>query len=446
MSVATIEMRQERAGLIDKARLLVDKAEREKRNLSGAETSEYDTHMKAAKELLGHLVRKEDLERLELGLSQPINPVRPDGLGNESRTDDSFEKRGYRPLVLRSGSDLNNLDDGDFPTLLDHLSAVADAKEGRSIDPRLQKRAGMKLAAGSTGGHLVTPRHVMQILSGAARLEPWLMQRNVFELDGTTDEIKVPRWDDDDRSSDDIAGVSLDRTGEGTALTEKTPVLKAARVTLTKAGCLINVSNELMRGTVVGANEFISDLFSRAVAMRQAKDFFEGTGSGEPLGIFNGGDLVDVATSTSAGSLDVADIAGMISKLENGGGADAVWIAHRGVLLALSKMVLAADTTPTWMPNNASAEPTTLFGHDLNYSDACNTLNTIGDLNLCNLKQYFYALGGMEIAVSTDFNFNKDLTTFRLRLLDAGQPLRNVTSTDRQSFTSANFVRLATRS
>ena len=64
MSNKITELREERAGLIAKARSLVDKAEAEKRNLTDEESGKYDEIMADARALDKRAKRQEELDQL----------------------------------------------------------------------------------------------------------------------------------------------------------------------------------------------------------------------------------------------------------------------------------------------------------------------------------------------------------------------------------------------
>lgn len=116
------------------------------------------------------------------------------------------------------------------------------------------------------------------------------------------------------------------------------------------------------------------------------------------------------------------------------------------VALAGIRYSTTAGESPLWFANQAGAAPQNLYGHPVFFSDACQTLNSPGDIVLGNWSEYLYIVGPVVVEASRDYDFNKDRTTYRLKLRDGGQPMRASTLTDGQSYEMSNFITLATRS
>ncbi|MHC5108747.1 MAG: phage major capsid protein [Planctomycetota bacterium] len=325
------------------------------------------------------------------------------------------------------------------------MRAVRDVRGGKYDDrlERFEQRA-QQTIVGADGGFLVPPRFLEEIMMSAGDTEPWLMRRTIYQVD--RQELSIPRFKDENRSSGDVAGLALARVGEGGAIAEDSVEFTATKIVLTKAAKLIPVSNELMMSGV-GIEQALTRVIGKAVALRQAADFVGGTGSGEPLGIANGSDKASVASSSAAGALALSELGGMLAKLEGGGSnPTATWLAHPSTLKALIAMTSAGDTNPLFMPDGREGFTSTLFGVPIFFTDACEQLNAQGDIYLANLNAYSYAWKGILIDSSPDFKFSTDQTTFRVRLFDDGMPTRDGTRTDRQSYVQANNVDLAVRS
>jgi len=354
---------------------------------------------------------------------------------------------GWRELNFETMRDnLDREDDGGFCSLAEQLLAVKLAAQGR-FDTRLERFEAqltpMAEGVGSQGGFLVAPRFVNELLLNAREDAEWLSMRRVFQFVGTSTMI-WPRLPDEDRSGDAVAGIALTRVGEGSTLSEAPIELQQINMVKHKAAKLIRVSNELLEDAAVGVESVVREVFARALTMRQAMDFFTGNGAGMPQGITTGGDKYEVVSGTAAGSLAVSDVAGMLARLEPGGGDSRAWVCHPSVLPALA--ALKVGEYPVWSANQSGELPMSLYGIPLFTSDSCKTLNTPGDIWLCNLNRYLYGIGEVTVEASRDAAFTTDQTLFRLRLRDDGRPARNSTRTDRQDYAQANFVHLDTRS
>lgn len=349
----------------------------------------------------------------------------------------------WKPTPVR---DEDNLDDGGFRSFRDFLAAYAGQhykrREDRRINDCVERAATLQDIAGAAGA-LVPERFVNEVLRTAYDAAPWLAMRRIFRLSDTRD-VSIPRLQDQDRSSEEIAGVALTRVGEGVAATEDTILVNRLKMEMQKASRLLLVSNSLLGASAIGMGGFIRQLAADLVRMRQEIDFFTGSGAGEPLGILNASDKTTVSTSTGAGNLLIDDIAGMIAVAE---GSNLTWLAHPTVIKALAKLRIStsAGETVLWQPNVAGGAPQTLYNHGFYFTRAAKVLDTVGDLWLTNLSEYVYLFAGFVIDISEHYKFANDQTAFRLKLLDNGQPSRGATGTDLQSQTTSNFVNLATR-
>lgn len=367
--------------------------------------------------------------------------------------DEDLRTRGWCENRMRSDADRDSLDDGGFRDIGEMLRCVFEARTKGKFDSRLEpfdSRA-MQIGTGAGGGFLLAPRFQNDILEAVDRDEQWLKLRNIFNIGEGVGEVIFPRLADQDRSSDEVAGLKLVNEGEGGTITEDQPILAETRLRLGKKAALVTVSNELMNDSAIGVSRFIERTFARAVAMSQAKDCLDGSGAGSPLGVSNGGDLVTVTAGAAVDVLEVDDFATMLSKLDHGGGESTAWLIHPSVWQKLLIMTPnGASTDLAFLASDRGGAsmgvPSTLLGFPIFTSDACKQLNTSGDIWLGNWSAYLYMISAMVVDVSTDSKFQTDQVQFRLKLRDAGQTWRGSTQTDRQGYETANFVRMNTRS
>lgn len=444
-SVRVCELRDERDALVDR------------QMRTGLSEQEYEQ----MKSLTDQIADVQDVY-VEGRQSDPDTPGRragqPMGEGSFGKaatstdvcSDSTFAERGWR--VTAPSNVPRSMDRGGFGTFSDFLSAIKRSRSG-DWDKRLdafscEKRA-MGTTPGADGGFLVPGFFQAAVDKRASQTEGWLERRTQFTLAPSTgNSLEIPTLADGDRSDDTIGGLKMFRSGENTALTEDSFVLQNKNLKLNKAASVVVVSNELMVDSAIGVDTILSQLFGDILALQRAKDGISGSGTGEPMGLATGNDLVTVATSTGAGNLLVADVAGMVAKLSGGGNESTAWIMHPSVFLPLASLRFSATAgePAMYQPNLAGAAPGTLYGFPVFFSDSCEVANTIGDVYLATLNEYIYLSTAPTIDFSRDEKFSSDQSVFRLKMRDDGQPKRSSTLVDRKSYESANFVRLATRS
>jgi len=361
-------------------------------------------------------------------------------------TGKTVASRQPKPNWVQAMTDRNaveQMSDGGFAGLGDFLSSVADTKRGK-FDERLDSldiRAQQGIGTGSDGGYLVPERFSANLLMSAAENYPFLAMRDIETLTGPGSGLVRPKVDDRDQSGEDIGGVAMQRVSENSTLSGQTVTFGSEELRLSKAAALVRVSNELMSDSGVGVERSLRQVFSRQLGQRQALDFVSGTGSGEPLGFLNSGNLITPARSSS-NAVDLSDVAQMASDLVPAAFNRAVWLAHPSTAEQIIQISDSASRNVFLGQDAGQSAPTTLLGRPLFYTSALPTLGNKGDICLVDPTAYFYVHRTISIDVSSQVDFDSDQTAFRAVLRDDGHPHYDSTLTDEQSDTLSEFVAL----
>lgn len=390
--------------------------------------------------------------------SQGNSNSRARAIGSDMRTlrvfdqDDELKRRGWKEYHLPKECDLDNLDDGGFRSFSEQLKAIAQVRLGK-FDKRLEayetKQTGQVEATSDLGGFFLSERFQSEVLMSANDEAPYLGLRRHFIMDGRS--MVIPRLANEDTSSDEVAGLAMARVAEGGTFAEDEIQIAQTRLTLGKAGRIVNVSNELMQDSVIGIDQVLRQTFGKATSLMQGKDFFSGTGGGQPLGFLNANDLhtTDKEEGQSAVTIQYENVLEMAMRLDPGGGEGAVWLAHPNTLRELALMVVIVGTGghAIWAAESINRLPRTLLGWPVHFTEHALTLGTKGDLNLVNMASYFYAMqgDGLIIEASPHAQWTSDRVSFRAKIRDDGLPWRSGKKTDRQGHQTANFVTLETR-
>lgn len=129
-----------------------------------------------------------------------------------------------------------------------------------------------------------------------------------------------------------------------------------------KLGTLIKVSNELLNDSVFNLESYISKEFARRIGSKEEDAFFNGNGTGKPVGIFNatGGAEVGV-TAASATAITADEIIDLFYSLKAPYRKNAVWILNDATIKAIRKLK-DNNGNYLWQPSLTVGTPDTILG------------------------------------------------------------------------------------
>lgn len=266
--------------------------------------------------------------------------------------------------------------------------------------------------------------------------------------------LKINAEVDIDRQTNLYGGVDVFFKGERQAGTSARGKFEQVNLTPDWLMGLYFATDTLIRsapalGAIVGRQ------FQEAFQRKETLAFLNGTGAGEPLGIFNAPGTFNVTRNT-ASTIKHEDVINMMARCWDK--ENAVWIAGLGTFSAIANMAfthivenqagtenVGGSGQLTWHANIANAAPAPLLGRPLIFSEHATALGTKGDLSLVSWRHYL-------IAESTDFvndssihvRFDSLETAFRFAKRLDGQPWWRSTLTVQNSFVMSPYVVLAT--
>lgn len=129
-----------------------------------------------------------------------------------------------------------------------------------------------------------------------------------------------------------------------------------------KLGTLIKVSNELLNDNVFNLESYISKEFARRIGAKEEDAFFNGNGTGKPVGIFNatGGAEVGV-TAASATAITADEIIDLFYSLKAPYRKKAVWILNDATIKTIRKLK-DNNGNYLWQPALTAGTPDTILG------------------------------------------------------------------------------------
>lgn len=148
---------------------------------------------------------------------------------------------------------------------------------------------------------------------------------------------------------------------EGT-ITDSDDAFGQASIGAYKLGTLIKVSNELLNDSVFDLEAYISKEFARRIGNKEEDAFFNGNGTGKPVGIFNstGGAQTGV-TAASSSAVTADEIIDLFYSLGSPYRKNAVWVLNDATVKAVRKLK-DGNGNYLWQPALTSGTPDVLLG------------------------------------------------------------------------------------
>jgi len=283
---------------------------------------------------------------------------------------------------------------------------------------------------GADGGFAVPPDFRAEIIS-KVMAEDQLISRTDQSV-STGNSITLPI--DTTSPWQTTGGIQAYWDGEAQQINQSKPALEQVQVKLNKLTALVPVSDELLED-VPALDSYLRRKAPEKMNYKINAGIVKGTGVGQPLGIMNSPSLVTVADANGK-SIQPVDIFKMWSRMYGPLRSSAVWLINQDVEPELFNMHIKVSNAaendyvggvPVYMPaGGLSASPYgTLMGRPVVPTEACNSLNTPGDILLVNLGQYMTVTkgGGIRTDTSVHLFFDYAVTAFRFIFRVAGRPM-----------------------
>lgn len=335
----------------------------------------------------------------------------------------------------------------NFKSLGEFAHHVRNAALGNGrLDDRLKAAASTygNEGVGPDGGFAVPPQFANTISTLALEEDSLLSYADNTPVTGNS--MSFPK---DETTPWGSTGITANWEGEGDTKSQKKPSLQLDHLRLKKLKVLVGATDELLADSQA-MSAYLAKKMSGAVRWKSNDAIVNGTGSGMPLGILNGGSVVEVAKETSqvADTIVAANIAKMYARVMMGDGA-VVWMVNPDALPQI--MLLTLGDQPIWTPptEGFKAAPNgLLLGRPIVLTDACDTVGDSGDIILANMGGYraITKAGGEEFSESMHLWFDQDVTAFKLNFRMDGQPALSAAVTPPNSTAKrSHFATIAAR-
>jgi len=439
MKFPILELRQRKCDLVAEAGTLIDAAEKENRDLTEKEQTQYNALTKEIASATGRI------ERVEHQMDQEAQ------LSSQARA--------------ASGGSVESQEKKFDGTFGDWLIAVAHAgrTDGREVDPRLLFEAvasGTNVSFPSEGGFLIPQDFATEIIKHAHEGGQILSRVRRVPVSGNG--LKISAVDEDSRANGSRwGGVQAFWANEADAATKSKPKWRQMDLNLHKLIALGYATEELLADAAAIQATFFQ-AFGEEIQFKAEDAIINGTGAGQPLGILTSGSLVSVAKETSqvAATFVSENAHKMWARMWSRSRRNAVWVYNQDMdpqLFQLNikvKNVAGAENVGGFAyvgfrmaGSDGNPGPFhQLMGRPMIPVEYCATLGTKGDIQLCDFTQYLLIDKAPRSAVSMHVRFLNDEQTFRLTYRVDGQPIWNKPLTPfKGTNTLSPFISLDTR-
>ena len=326
------ELRDKRANLWKSMTAFLDTRTGSDGVLSAEDDASYAKMEKDFDALTNEIKRMERKEALEAEMNKPIGtPITEKPM----KTSDDEEKTGRASKVYNK-SFWNAMRQKNIrPEIANALQEGTDSEGGYLVPDEFEHTL---IEALESENIFRTLAHVIQTASGDRKIP-------VVASKGTAS------WVDE----------------EG-AITESDDAFNQVSIGAYKLGTLIKVSNELLNDSVFNLEQYISKEFARRIGNKEEDAFFNGDGSGKPVGIFHSTGGAQVGVTTASTSVITADeVIDLFYSLGAPYRKNAVWVVNDATVKAIRKLK-DGNGNYLWQPALTSGTPDTLLGRPVKTS------------------------------------------------------------------------------
>lgn len=387
----SVELRQQRAGVVESMRSITEAAETANRGLEAEERQSYDRHEADFRSLTERIERMEAEEQRAAQMAEPIQRGRnrPDDGGRGTGEQRAQERRSAFFQALRRG----------LPRMAPEQRALVENTAGEILVPEdLETEINRTLPD-------------LTIMRGIAS------QRSV-----TTNRVRR-------RSLAEVAvGWGKLETAEQT-LTDSMPSTPTDEYTyIEDLYGLAKVGEDELDDSDVNIEAFIRDSFARACAEAEDTGFTVGTGHAayQPVGFMTAGGGVPTVAAAGAAAITTDDLKKLIYATPAQYRRNGRFVIPSGTELAIG-LLKDGNNQYIWQPNAQAGRPNSLFGYavenqeDMAAIGASARVAAFGDFNA---GYRIYDRQGMTVKVLTELYAEDGMIGWKIRKRVGGDVIR----------------------
>lgn len=345
------------------------------------------------------------------------------------------------------------LDDaGIFNSTAEYLSTIWHQNTSpQAIETRHKIRNDYSSVVPSDGGFLVPESFRSTLLQET--LETALVRPRAMVIPMETARVSFPALEVTSHASSVFGGMVAYWTEEAARLVKSNAKFSKVTLDAKKLTGYSVVPNELLADSMISLEGFINTAWPRTLTWAEDNAFINGTGVGEPLGFTAALNTAAVQVAKESGqSADTIvweNIIKMYARMLPTSLGNAVWFANINTFPELATMALSVGTggSAVWLNNGQEGPAASILGRPVVFTEKMATLGDAWDLAFVDLS--YYMIGDrqtMQMASSTDIEFDTDQTAFRIISRVDGRPwMQSAVTPYKGAETLSPFVTLAAR-
>jgi HK97 family phage major capsid protein len=363
------ELYDKRAGLFEKMKALMKKADDEKRDMNAEEEGQWNAMDQDVEAITRDIEKREKLASISNALSvvrppavvptsapAPVSDFRMRGNGEEGETEDQKKERLDKEMEVwrswvRFGESVLDQEQRKY------LKRYRTFMKPSDLPPEIRAQATQSDAA---GGYLVPEGFSGQLEKA---LKAYGGVRSVARAFPTPDGADIP-WP----TVDDTANVG-ELLGENSQAAAQDVVFGSVILKAFKySSKIVLVPIELLQDSFFNVDDLLRDLLTERIGRITNTHFTTGGGTGMPQGVVTASGSGKVGLSGQTTSIIYDDIVDMEHSVNSAYRSGASWMFADTTLKALKKI---KDTTgrPIWMPGLVAGEPSTINGYGYTIND-----------------------------------------------------------------------------
>ena len=319
------ELVTKRVNLWNAMNSFLDSHRTEKGVLSVEDDATYAEMEKEFDSLTKEIARLDRKDAIENELNKPVNTP----IVNTPRVEDEEDKAGR-------GSK-------------NYKKSFWNAMRSKTIRPDIQDA--LQVGTDSEGGYLVPDEFEKTLVEA-------LEDENIFRKLAT-----VIKTSSGDRKIPVVASKgSASWVDEEGLIPESDDSFSQVSIGAYKLGTLIKVSNELLADSVFNLEAYISKEFGRRCGAKEEEAFFNGDGTGKPVGVLHATLGAEVGvTAASPSEIKADEVIDLFYSLRAPYRKRAVWILNDSTVKAIRKLK-DANGNYLWQPALTAGTPDTILG------------------------------------------------------------------------------------
>lgn len=413
MPIDTRDNREKRRKLILSARALFDKADEEKRTLTGEERGQHDKVWGEAETLRNRI--EDDEKRNNLEREEEAGRLR-------QKEEDSRKKAGEKEETTREFTSPRDTDE--------YLSAYGKfltAHNGSYLDSRnfsAEEQRALSAGTATEGGFLYAPEQFAEGLIADVTDATIFRQLARGIQIGSADSLGVP-------TLTDRMAAAVWTSELGVPSTDSTLAVGKRAMTPHPLAKEIRVSKTLLR-KVPNAQALVRSELARVVSEANENAFMTGTGAQQPLGIFVASDdgiptSRDVATSNTAATPTFDGLKSAQYELKQVYWAAAQWIFHRDIMELIAKL---KDGNGRYLLQDSvvQSEPDRMLGFPIRLSEFCpNTVSANLYVGMLGDYDNYWIVDALDMQISRaeELYIRQNQDLFIIRMETDGAPVRS---------------------